>query len=178
MPGRVNGFSLAYTATGAVVLWSGIRGWSISETFKNLLSGKTPSASTETISTTAADTAPAGTSGGGAATAAGGNPGTAAEKANQATGKLMAAAYGWSTGTEWTALNNVVMAESGWNNLAQNPTSTAYGIFQFLDTTWASTGYAKSSNPVTQIAAGLKYVKQRYGDPVKAWQFHQANGYY
>jgi SLT domain-containing protein len=56
--------------------------------------------------------------------------------------------------------------------------STAYGIFQFLDTTWASVGYTKTSDPVVQIAAGLAYVKQRYGDPVKAWAFHQANGYY
>ena len=31
-------------------------------------------------------------------------------------------------------------AESGWNPDAQNPTSTAYGIAQFLDSTWAGTG--------------------------------------
>lgn len=56
MPGRVNGFSLAYTSAGAVVLWSGIKGWSISSTFKALLGGITPSSSTEPIDTSTVET--------------------------------------------------------------------------------------------------------------------------
>ena len=36
MPGRINGFSLAYTAVGGVVLWSGIKGTTISDTFRGL----------------------------------------------------------------------------------------------------------------------------------------------
>jgi hypothetical protein len=55
MPGKINGFSLAYTTAGGIVLWSGIRGWTISETFKNLLSGKTPSGQSEPISSTQTD---------------------------------------------------------------------------------------------------------------------------
>lgn len=80
----------------------------------------------------------------------------------------MAAGYGW-TGSQWTALRNLVQNESGWNPSAQNPTSTAYGLFQFLDSTWAGVGATKTSSPVGQIAAGLRYIKQRYGSPLAAW---------
>jgi hypothetical protein len=97
---------------------------------------------------------------------------------NKTLGQQLATAAGWGSGTQWTALNNVVMAESGWCNTAQNPTSTAYGIGQFLNTTWAGTGYSKSSSAQTQILAMLAYIKMRYGTPSAAWAFEQANGYY
>jgi hypothetical protein len=45
---------------------------------------------------------------------------------------LAASQYGWS-GKEWDALYAVIMRESGFRNTAQNPTSTAYGMFQFLN---------------------------------------------
>jgi hypothetical protein len=51
MPARVNGFSLAYTAVGAVVMWSGIKGETISDTFRGLLSGKPPSDNEQPIGT-------------------------------------------------------------------------------------------------------------------------------
>lgn len=168
----VNGVSTAGVAIlggGFLFLWSGIHGASVTGSLRDLISGKPASSST---------VYPIGGTAGGDVTSQGGNPGSVSTQANQATGKLMAAGYGWSVGAEWTALNNVVMAESGWDNTAQNPTSTAYGIPQFLDTTWSSVGYSKTSDPVTQIAAMLKYIKQRYGDPVAAWQFHLANGWY
>jgi hypothetical protein len=56
MAARINGFSLAYTAIGGVVLWSGIKGTTISDTFRGLLSGKPPGASTEPITSAAAGT--------------------------------------------------------------------------------------------------------------------------
>lgn len=171
----VSGLGVAYSAAGFVLLWSGYKNATIKDTLTSFLKGQQPPAHPTggpTIGLASQTTAQPGSS------APAGNPGTAAEKANQALGKGMAAAYGWGSGAEWDALNNIVMAESGWNNEAQNPGSTAYGIFQFLDTTWASTGYSKTSDPATQISAGLKYIRQRYGDPVAAWAFHQANGYY
>ena len=79
----------------------------------------------------------------------------------------MAAGYGW-TGGQWAALRTLVQNESGWNPNAQNPTSTAYGLFQFLDSTWSSVGASKTSSPVGQIAAGLRYIKSRYGSPSAA----------
>jgi hypothetical protein len=66
MPARINGFSLAYTAAGGIVLWSGIKGETISDTFRGLLSGKAPAGGQEPIAGTS------GTGGPPAAAAAGG----------------------------------------------------------------------------------------------------------
>lgn len=96
--------------------------------------------------------------------------------ANRALGQKLAAERGW-TGSLWDAYNRLVMKESGWNNQAQNPTSTAYGIGQFLDSTWKGYG-AKTSDPATQIRYMLDYIAGRYGDPQKALQFHLANNWY
>ena len=67
------------------------------------------------------------------------------------------------SGSEFSCLENLWGKESGWNPNAQNPTSTAYGIPQFLDSTWAGTGIAKTSDGYRQIDAGLIYIEQRYG---------------
>lgn len=82
-----------------------------------------------------------------------------------------ASKYGWGSGPQWDALSQLVQHESGWNSNAQNPTSTAYGLFQFLNSTWAGTGFAKSSDPNVQAQAGLKYISNRYGNPSNAWSF-------
>jgi SLT domain-containing protein len=88
-----------------------------------------------------------------------------------------AAQFGWGTGAEWAAIEYIVSHESGWNPTAQNPTSTAYGLFQFLDGTWASTGIAKTSDPSLQALAGMRYIGARYGDPINAqayWAAHHS----
>lgn len=97
---------------------------------------------------------------------------------NQAIVKQVAASYGWNKGAEWTALNDIVMSESGYRNTAQNPKSTAYGMFQFLDNTWAGYGAQKTSDPTAQAIAGLSYIAKRYGDPIAAWDFHKKRGWY
>jgi len=115
----------------------------------------------------------------GSTTAVGGNPASkSSEAANQALGKEMAASWGWSTGTAWTALNNLEMAEAGWNNTAQNPTSTAYGIGQFLDSTWATVGAKKTSDPSQQISAMYNYIYDKYKTPEAAWQHEQQYNWY
>jgi len=68
--------------------------------------------------------------------------------------------------------------ESGCRPTAQNPTSTAYGIFQFLDSTWASVGCVKTPDPVEQMRCGTKYVMQRYGSWAGARSFWQRNHWY
>jgi phage-related protein len=88
-----------------------------------------------------------------------------------------AAAYGWETGTEWVDLVNLINRESGFNNTAQNPTSTAYGMFQFLNSTWAPYG-PKTSDPNLQAAYGLQYIRNRYGDPIGAWGHEVSAGWY
>lgn len=85
--------------------------------------------------------------------------------------------YGWR-GAEWDALNKLLTRESGFNPNAQNPTSTAYGLFQFLDSTWASVNARKTSNPQAQTLAGLRYIAQRYGDPIAAWNHEMMAGWY
>lgn len=97
--------------------------------------------------------------------------------ANQKLGQQLAAAQGW-TGAQWTALNNLVMRESGWCNTIQNPSSTAYGIGQFLNTTWATVGGTKTSSAETQIKLMLLYIQMRYGTPEAAWAHEQANNWY
>ena len=81
-------------------------------------------------------------------------------------------------GSEFSCLESLWGKESGWNPNAQNPTSTAYGIPQFLDSTWAGTGIAKTSDGYRQIDAGLIYIDHRYGSPCGAWAHSQANNWY
>jgi hypothetical protein len=66
---------------------------------------------------------------------AGGAPGNVT--GNAAIVQRVAGQYGWGSGAEWDSLYRVVMRESGFRNTAQNPTSTAYGMGQFLDSTWS-----------------------------------------
>lgn len=68
--------------------------------------------------------------------------------------------------------------ESGWNPNAQNPNSTAYGIAQFLNSTWQGTGISKTADPYKQIDAGLIYIKGRYGTPSAALAHSHANNWY
>lgn len=92
--------------------------------------------------------------------------------------RAVADLYGWGAGSQWTALSRLIQKESSWNPNAQNPSSSAYGLFQFLNGTWAGTGVAKTSNPTRQAEAGLKYIRDRYGDPASALAFHNKNNWY
>jgi Transglycosylase SLT domain len=81
-------------------------------------------------------------------------------------------------GSQFSCLENLWGKESGWNPNAQNPSSSAYGIPQFLDSTWAGTGIAKTSDGYRQIDAGLIYIDSRYGSPCGAWSHSQSTGWY
>jgi hypothetical protein len=81
-------------------------------------------------------------------------------------------------GGQFSCLESLWGKESGWNPNAQNPSSSAYGIPQFLDSTWASTGIAKTSDGYRQIDAGLIYINNRYGSPCGAWDHSQSTGWY
>lgn len=123
--------------------------------------------------------APVTPAGGGNAPAGSGNNGRRYSKlANEGSVEVAAKPYGWAKGSEWGALYQLVMSESGFNNVAQNPTSSAYGLFQFLDSTWAGYGGHKTSDPNVQAGLGMKYIKARYGDPIHAWNFHKAHNWY
>lgn len=90
----------------------------------------------------------------------------------------VAAGYGWDVGNEWNALTWLIDKESGGNPNARNPSSTAYGLFQFLDSTWGTVNAVRTSDPRGQAVAGLRYVAQRYGTPSAAAEFHRRMGWY
>lgn len=77
--------------------------------------------------------------------------------------------FGWDQ-NELDAWYQLGMNESGWRNTAQNPTSTAYGIGQFLDQTWNNYG-PKTSDPQTQVKYMAQYINNRYGSPSQALAF-------
>lgn len=95
-------------------------------------------------------------------------------------------------------LEKLLQHESTFSFTAQNRSSTAYGLFQFLDSTWSTVDIPKSrcvpgalyngQSSVNiegigrmpywqywQCVAGLKYIKNRYGNPSKAWAVWQKN---
>lgn len=93
-------------------------------------------------------------------------------------GQQMAAARGW-TGSQWTCLESLWTRESGWNHLAQNPSSGAYGIPQALPgSKMSSAGSDWATNPATQIEWGLGYIADVYGTPCGAWGHSQSVGWY
>lgn len=78
----------------------------------------------------------------------------------------------------FSSIDSIWTQESGWDETADNPDSTAYGIPQFLDSTWAQYG-GVSHDAEGQIRKGYAYVGDRYdGSADKALAFKQANGWY
>jgi hypothetical protein len=73
---------------------------------------------------------------------------------------------------------NIIDRESRWNPLAQNPNSTAFGLGQFLNSTWGLVDSKKTKDPYVQIDAMIKYVNLIYGDGCKAWDFKKYKGWY
>jgi cell wall-associated NlpC family hydrolase len=95
----------------------------------------------------------------------------------QAYAKQLLNARGW--GNEWDDFNALVMSESGWDVHATNPSSGAYGIPQALPgSKMASAGKDWQTNGDTQLQWMMGYIADRYGDPTKAWSFHQKNNWY
>ncbi|QXU53609.1 hypothetical protein [Rhodococcus sp. LW-XY12] len=85
---------------------------------------------------------------------------------------------GWNHGEQWAAADWIIGKESSWNPLARNPSSGAFGLFQFLGST--KDAYLPDENPDAYIQglAGAKYIRDRYGDPLRAKSFWEKNGYY
>ncbi|MFF0202765.1 transglycosylase SLT domain-containing protein [Streptomyces sp. NPDC005017] len=81
--------------------------------------------------------------------------------------------------TQYNAFAKIVEHESGWDVDATNPSSGAYGLVQALPgSKMAAAGSDWKTNAATQIEWGLDYMNSRYGSPVGAWNFWQANGWY
>lgn len=90
----------------------------------------------------------------------------------------MLSAYGWNQ-AQWPCLNKLWTQESSWITTAENPSSGAYGIPQSLPASkMASAGADYRTNTRTQLTWGMQYVKEAYGSPCQAWDFHLAHNWY
>ncbi|MEE2042207.1 lytic transglycosylase domain-containing protein [Nocardiopsis tropica] len=91
----------------------------------------------------------------------------------------MVLAEGWGEDQFSGCLEPLWEKESNWDHTAENPGSGAYGIPQSLPgSKMASHGDDWRTNPATQIAWGIDYIKDRYGNPCGAWSHSQANNWY
>jgi len=70
--------------------------------------------------------------------------------------------------------------ESHINPNAKNPTSTAKGIGQLLDSTYKNLGLKHSADPIAQVVAAIAYVSRHYGSDgaCAAKAFWLKNSYY
>lgn len=111
----------------------------------------------------------------GAAPSASTSSGAGGATTPQAAVQKAVAGDGWNTGPEWDALNQLITGESSWNPMASaEPASDAFGLFQFLSTTWGTVGGQITSDPYQQAVYGERYIKQKYGDPESALTFWES----
>ena len=86
--------------------------------------------------------------------------------------------YDWDN-YHWKCLDRLWQLESGWNELAKNRRSGAYGIPQALPgNKMAAMGRNWKKNPEVQIKWGASYIKSRYKSPCKALAFMDRRGWY
>ena len=69
---------------------------------------------------------------------------------------------GWSM-KEWGCLRYIWNKESNFNPKARNKSSGAYGIAQFMPSTWGNYKVTKTEKAQLQIKYGLRYIESRYG---------------
>lgn len=80
-------------------------------------------------------------------------------------------------GEEWECLYTLGMRESGWNHLAKNKTSGAFGIPQSLPASKLDT-YGDRNDPSVQIRWFIDYVSQHYQDSCNALKHSYALNWY
>jgi hypothetical protein len=110
-----------------------------------------------------------------AASAAGGAASGALGGDQAANERLARRIFPWPA-SQWSAFYNLVMAESGFNRFARNPSSGAYGIAQALPPTkYPYAGQAAGgSHAGAQLSWMFSYIGGRYGSPANAWA-HELN---
>ena len=80
--------------------------------------------------------------------------------------------------SEWKCLRNLWQKESHFNPKAENKSSGAYGIAQFMPSTWGNYKVTKTAEAKLQIKYGLRYIEKRDGSACNAWSFWQKNSWY
>ena len=113
-----------------------------------------------------------------AAVGALGGPTSASAAQAQAYARSRLAAFGWGP-AQMNPLIALWNQESGWNRLARNPSSGAYGIPQALPPSkMGAAANPPTSSAAAQINWGLSYIKGRYGSPAGAWGHETAFNWY
>jgi hypothetical protein len=93
--------------------------------------------------------------------------------------RLMATRYRWTSNAQFGCLVTLWNHESHWNHRAHNGRTGAHGIPQAMPGSKMRTaGSDWRTNPVTQIAWGLSYVKRRYSTPCGALSHFNRRGWY
>jgi membrane-bound lytic murein transglycosylase MltF len=82
------------------------------------------------------------------------------------------------TKSEYSCLAKLLGKESAWKASAKNPTSSAKGIGQLLDSTYRNLGMKHSQASVPQLVATLAYIHRRHVTPCNAWEFFKENSWY
>lgn len=179
---KIDGVALASVTAGALLMYAGITGKNIPAALKAVISGKSPSTAPQSapITQTSGNLTGTGAAGTAPVTGVGGLPGgSGSPSTNKVLGELMAAGYGW-TGDNWKYLESGWEEESGWSvtaaNVPSDPYDNAYGIPQANPgTKMATAGSNWKTSAATQIAWGLKYIKETYGSPTQVPNW-SANG--
>jgi hypothetical protein len=85
----------------------------------------------------------------------------------------------WGSHAQFVCLRQMWERESHWNPLAHNKRSGAFGIAQFMPSTWGNYNLPyKPTSVSVQITGGLRYITKRYGSPCQAWKFWQRHFWY
>ncbi|MHB1875830.1 MAG: hypothetical protein ACYCPF_13365 [Streptosporangiaceae bacterium] len=192
----ISGLAVSEIAAGLILAWAGTENVPVTTVVRSVFSGHLPAKGPpgHYVTPAGSGTGPGAGSGPlGQEVTTRNLPSGGTPAANAALGRVLAAAYGWATGQDWTALNyGWGTLESGWNQYADNPGSGAFGIAQALghggpadqgtysdaygpigSMTFPTSLYvgANSGNPADQIRWGLEYIREQYGSPaaVPGW---------
>ncbi|MDB6269108.1 phage tail tape measure protein [Lactobacillus amylovorus] len=80
---------------------------------------------------------------------------------------------------DWSAINYIVSAESGWNPHAVNPSSGTYGLGQMQGyNLHYYTKHGAKGNPIAQLMGIMDYIHERYGSVAHAVAFRKTHNWY
>lgn len=186
----ISGAAVAYSAIGGVVLYSGIKGSSLSDTAKAVLKGNLTVTDTQPVNFGSGGS---GSSPGGGTSGASGAVASGSAAAAQAYAKSQMSKRGW-TDQDFSNLVSLWTRESGWSNTADtrvthaggdNASSAvfAYGIAQARPySKMPKAGWPPdkggSADAQVQIDWGLEYIAATYHSPTFAEAHEQQNGWY